>query len=818
MNSSVYQEVKRIVGEALDITVGPHRDAFLNAAFEKDPAIREEVQTLLAACEGAGEFLERKDVDTDPLIGERAGPYRIEQRIGEGGMGSVYRASREDGAFRMMAAVKVIRSGLDSAGIVKRFRNERQILARLSHPNIARLIDGGVIHDGRPYFVMEFVEGQRLNEAAEPLGLYQKLDLFRMLCKAVHYAHQNLVIHGDIKASNVIVTPDGIPKLLDFGVARLSEPDHHANAGLTMTFMPAAFTPDYASPEQVRGDALTTASDIYSLGVLLCELLTGRKPRKYTSPSPEAILRAIATQPPARPSELSGDTDLLGDLDNIVLKALEPDPANRYASAEQLEEDIRRFEAGLPVIARPDSFRYRAGKFVRRNRAIVLAVTLGIAALAGGLATTLWQARIAGIEKQRAERMFNDVRELANSFIFEIEQDIAKLPGSTNVRGKLVSRATQYLDRLAHESANDPQLQRELATAYYKLGDVLGRPDAANLGDTAGSLTSYRKALEMRERLAALNPQDEAMREVLAETYHRYSAVLKVKGDYRGALGFDRKALTIREELLRRKPDNRRRLHLGESYTAVGGSLSQLGLWNEVLDFRGKALAIYRQVDQEDKSEASARGLAVAANRMASILSRAGDKQGAIRQYREVLALRTALLLRNPNDSDARLNVAGTQTSLGTTLIQAGGHSQEAIAMIGQALATYESVAAGDPKDVRVHSLLSSACMRQAEAFVAAGDVPRAMPLLARSLQLRTRLSNDSPLNAGAKGQVAEVHASLGAAHEAAGRTRKALEHYLEAQRIAGEIAKMGRANAVISEIAEKSGKAVERLRETERR
>ncbi len=808
MTSLEYREVKRIVGEALDVTAGAHRNALLDKELAAHPELREEVLTLLAACdESEGGFLERKD--RDPLIGERAGPYRIEELIGEGGMGAVYKATREDGAFRMTAAVKVIRPGLDSAGIAKRFRNERQILARLSHPNIGRLVDGGVTECGRPFFVMEYVEGRRLSDAAAELGLYQKLDLFRILCKAVHYAHQNLVIHGDIKSNNVLVTPDGSPKLLDFGVARLSEPD--TNAGLTITYLPHAFTPDYASPEQVRGEVLSTASDVYSLGVLLCELLTGKKPRNFTSPSPHAILHTFHTQPPLKPSELSGDTELRGDLDNIVLKALDVDPAQRYASAEQMAEDIRRYEAGLPVMARPDSLRYRAGKFVRRNLAAVVVAGIGIVALSGGLGMALWQAKLARQERWRAERMFNDVRDLANTFIFEIERDIAKLPGSTNTRAKLVTRATQYLDRLSQDSQGDPVLQRELAGAYYKLGEVLGRPDAPNLGDTAGSLTNYRKAVQMREALASALQTPESQEE-LAEVYTRYSAVLKVKGDYQGGLAFDRKALAIRQDLYRAEPaSTARRRNLAESFTAVGGSLSQLGQWNDVLETREKALEIYRRLAAEEWSIANRKGLALATNRMASILSRTGDKAGAIKQYREGLSLRSAIAKDYPNDLDAQLNVAGTQTAFGAALAEAG-QRPEAIRMIADAIAQYEKVAAVDAHDARVHSLLSSAYLRQADAYVASGSARTALGLLVKSKAIRDRLAAESPLNAGARGQVAEVMQALGAAHEALGEKDVALRSYREARDIAAEIERLGQANAVIREIVTKSGQAVARL------
>lgn len=810
MNPAAYREVKRIVGEALDLTLGAKREAYLNEVFAKDPELREEVLTLIAACEESDTgFLERKD--RDKLIGQRAGPYRFEEKIGEGGMGIVYRAVREDGAFRMVTAIKVIREGLDSAGISKRFRNERQILARLSHPNIARLLDGGVTECGRPFFVMEHVEGQRMGDAAAKLGLHQKLDIFRVLCNAVHYAHQNLVIHGDIKANNVLVTSDGMPKLLDFGVARLSEPD--VNAGLTVTYLPPAFTPDYASPEQVRGEVLSTASDVYSLGILLCELLTGKRPRTFTTPNPQAILTAFQTAPPKKPSELADDpAPLRGDLDNIVMKALEVDPRQRYASAEQMAEDVRRYEAGLPVMARADSLRYRAGKFVRRNLTAVVAATAGVIALAAGMATTFYQARIARIEKQRAERMFNGARELANSFIFEIEREIAKLPGSTTARGKLVSRATKYLDGLAQDSEGNPVLQRELASAYVKLGEVLGRPDAANLGDTAGSLESFRKAVQIREELTREAGGGADLQEELADAYNLYASLLRVKGDYKASLDYDRKALTICEGLTAADPKNPvRRRRLAEAYTAVGGSLSQLGRWDEVLETRRKPLEIYRQLVAEDPSGAHRAGLALAGNRMASILSRNGQKTEAVRQYREVLALRKAIAGERPQETGPRINVAGTQLSLGVALTQTGQHA-EAKPLLDSAIGIYRAIADADSKDARIHSLLSTAYLRQAENLDATGSHTEALALLGRSKAIRERLAESNPLNVGARGEVAEILAAIGKTYEGMERFEQALKSQREAVAIASEIERAGHANVVIRGIHAESAAAVARL------
>lgn len=396
-----WQRVKEIVSAGLE-REGTSRAAFLEEACGSDESLRQEVEELIASFHDAGDFLDEAPVAVKPFAearsaskhhslccaqGEQIGPYRVLDVLGQGGMGTVYRAMRVDGDFTMQVAVKVVKRGMDSDGVVRRFRRERQILARLGHPNIARLLDGGVTSDGLPYLVMEFVEGKSLDAYCEEhdLSLRERLMLFRSVCSALQYAHRNLIVHGDVKPSNILVTADGVPKLLDFGVAKLLDPTSPEST-VTAEFRP--MTPAYASPEQLRGEAVGTLSDVYSLGVVLYELLAGQRPYKFGSASPVSVRRVIESTEPPKPSVISGRRDLAGDLDNIALKAMDKEPERRYASVEQLSEDLRLLLEGRPVTARPATLPYRVDKFVRRNPFAVAATLLLSLTLLGGVVAT----------------------------------------------------------------------------------------------------------------------------------------------------------------------------------------------------------------------------------------------------------------------------------------------------------------------------------------------------------------------------------------------------------------------------------------------
>jgi hypothetical protein len=392
------------------------RNAFLDEACAGDPELHREVATLLTSAPATGASFrdavaaEARMLASDAVtgqVGRRIGPFRLIALLGEGGMGAVYLAERDDAQFTHQVAIKILAHAVGSPQAIARFRDERQILAALEHPNIVRLLDGGSTEDGLPYLVMEHIEGTTITRYAREreLSVRARIALIRRVCAALQYAHQNLVVHRDIKPSNILVDADGAPKVLDFGIAKLLAPvgsferEARTRTGLAM------FTPEYASPEQARGDAVATVTDVYSVSAVLYELVTGQPPHR-TSGSALEILRVICEVDPQRPSAtgpIELRRELAGDLDNIILKALHKEPARRYASMEQFSDDLGRFLDGLPVTARTATVGYRARKFVRRNKGVVVATSLVVATLLGATVVSLRQARRADAQAERAE-------------------------------------------------------------------------------------------------------------------------------------------------------------------------------------------------------------------------------------------------------------------------------------------------------------------------------------------------------------------------------------------------------------------------------
>ncbi len=479
-----WARVKELFEAVVDLDPN-QRTALLDKECGGDEILRGEIESLLKSDERTDAFIEQPafaiprdlfpDNGEEPFVGQQFGAYQVIREIGRGGLGAVYLAARADDEYRKQVAIKLVRRGLDTEDILRRFRNERQILAQLDHPNIARLIDGGTTDDGLPYFVMDYVDGEPINAYcdANALPTTERLTLFRKVCAAVTYAHQNLVIHRDLKPSNILVTQEGEPKLLDFGIAKLLS----AGDELFTQTIPAlrVMTPEYASPEQVKGDKIMTTSDVYSLGVLLYELLTGQRPYRLKTRTPEEIARAITEQEPERPSTVYAEhpnsrtqnpKSLRGDLDNIVLMAMRKEPARRYASVGQFSEDIRRHLTGLPVIARKDTVTYRASKFVNRHRIGVAAAALVLLSLVGGIVATLIEVQTARRERAKAEAISGFLQKTLHA-----SDPALNLSGQPTVKDILDDASK----RLATEELSDQpevraELQRIIGTSYLSLG------------------------------------------------------------------------------------------------------------------------------------------------------------------------------------------------------------------------------------------------------------------------------------------------------------------------------------------------------------
>jgi tRNA A-37 threonylcarbamoyl transferase component Bud32 len=439
----------------------------------------------------------------DGPIGRVVGHFRLVRVLGEGGMSTVYVAERT-GDFQQTAAVKLLREGLLDAETRARFRAEQQVLASLRHPGIVQLIDGGVTAGGVPYLVMELVDGVPLDEYSRSrgLGVRARVELAIRVLEAVEYAHQRFLAHCDLKFSNILVTPGGQPQLLDFGVTKLLAPAQFGLEPLATRAETRPFTPEFASPEQLAGGNLGTATDIYSAGVVLYALLAGAHPFEAERAQPVELMRAIRHTQPPPPSRRAGgalERELRGDLDAIVLKALRKEPEQRYSSAAQFAHDLRNYLEGRPVEARRGSRRYRAAKFLKRNRVAAGAALLALLALLAGTAGVFWEGVRARGARRLAEARYQAARELTSSLLLDFYQAVGKLDHSEAAQRFLVERSSQTLDALARESGGEAAVECDLADTYWKLGNL-------QKGDAARS--SYARGLALAEAALRARPAD----------------------------------------------------------------------------------------------------------------------------------------------------------------------------------------------------------------------------------------------------------------------------------------------------------------------
>jgi len=812
-----WRQVKELLAIALELDPA-ERTTYLDRACAGDPALRSDLDRFLAADQEAGlEFMNTPAVATEihdrstetavPRVGRRVGPYQILEEIGAGGMGDVYRAFRADDQYRKQVAIKLVRAGQDSGFVISRFKNERQILASLDHPNIARLHDGGTTEDGVPYFVMELIEGEPIDQycVEHNLSVPERLKLFLQVCSAVQYAHQRLIIHRDIKPGNILVASDGTPKLLDFGIAKILDTEAvEGEFEPTLTVF-RVLTPGYASPEQVKGEPITTASDVYSLGVVLYELLTGHHPYRRSNSTPQEIARAVCEVEPEKPStairrkettegrrdsrESSGPADFLdgaaekqgkllrGDLDNIVLMALRKDPQRRYVSVEQFAEDIRRHLGNLPVLARKDTVGYRASKFITRHKAGVTAAVVVLVILLVAMAITVRQARIARQERARAERRFNDVRKLANSLIFEIHDSVQDMPGATATRKLLLERALEYLDSLAREASGDLSLQRELAAGYLRIGSLQGSTVEASLGKSGDALASFRKAVAIRDAVAKADPSNVSDQLNLAIAQHSLGRMLDSAGQP-GAREHAEQALAITERLVALGNtsvdlDHERSIEYELLSDLQTGSGDQTG----ALDSIKKSMAITQDLFKANPQDRKLQhGAGIGNVKVAYAMSQMGLRTEALPFFRSGLDIFESLA-KDQNDARSRRELAVANYFYSGTLMM-NGDIAGALAATRRAVAIIDPMAEADPQNATLQLDRAGGYRAVGADFVLVGRFAEGEVMLRRAIQIFENVLVHNPADQQAPHYLGISEIFLGEALAGTGKTQAALESY----------------------------------------
>lgn len=690
MTPEKWREIEDCFDRVADLSA----DARNRVLADVDADVRDEVQSLLACHDRPANFLQDAIGDqakiivqgsTENWIGKRLGPWRINGVLGQGGMGTVFDAGRDDEHYKQRVAIKLVKLEMDSELGRSRFVRERQILAALHHPFIAKLLDGGATADGLPYLVMEYIDGRPLLDYAREhdLSVEQRVRLFRDILSAVAFAHQKLIVHRDLKPSNILITPEGTPRLLDFGIARLLEQDLDNAMPAETLMVSGLMTPGYASPEQVRGEPVAPASDIYSLGTILFELLTDTPAHVLSAQSAAEIVRVVCHDGVPKPSDVAPERvsrKLRGDLDVIVLTALQKDPARRYTSAEAMAEDLLRYQEGLPIRARPDSFVYRAGKFARRHAGAVIAGLLAVVALTAGIVTTAIQAR-------RAERRFQEVRQLANRFLFDFENQLHDVPGAIKAREMVVATSLEYLNRLAADAGNDRPLLDEIAQAYEKTGDIQGWPPAANLGHFRDALATYGKALALYQRVLDAQPNDPRLQLRMSRCYSHMSETYVQANQLQEAAEAARKANEFATAALKRLPaDADARMLQSGALRVRALALSRQGNAGAAIPLFQEAVQLLESQVRDGLPRANF-VLSTVLGNLARAQERRGQLEEALRSIDRGIALQEKILAENPGSATGRRNLHVSTQSKGGLL---GANDRPNLGRPKEALAVYE--------------------------------------------------------------------------------------------------------------------------------
>lgn len=792
----------------------PERTGLLERECADDHALRKSVEAMLGTIERAEQESQDRhgdshSTDSSPPLtvaasfppyllggglrvarsGDTVADFVLGEELGQGGMGAVFKARRKNSSHDQQVAFKVLNAQMLTPELRLRFTTERDILARLRHPYIAGLIDGGTTAQGIPYLAMELVDGEPIDQFCDnrQLTISARLALLEKLADALQYAHQNLVIHRDIKPSNVLVTADGIPKLVDFGIAKLL-PDHQTSPAETTDsqtdtpgsatdyFGSRAFTPDFASPEQILEGRASTASDVYSLGILAALLLTGCKPYELAEGSAKALVKAFEQTRVWRASSLLTEASdqqlqdaivsnrqttvqrlrkrLRGDIDTVLAKATHVDPERRYPSAQAFGQDLENHRKGKPVLARGDSLGYRTWSLIRLNRLAFSVVGATLVALSIGLVAALWQARIA---KDR----FSDLHKFAGIVIGDIYDTVSDLPGSTPTRELITNEAQRYLDKLAEQDLTDDQLLTDLALAYRRIADVQGWPSNANLGDSEGALRNYNKAQDVAEQITSENL---AMRRARAQIYRRKADVLAWQGKVEEALLQLTNSQLMFEDLLAAQP-NESNAYIDLAYNLINQgdklghpSFQNLGKTDDATNYYLDAVALLRERAKASQGEDREllRSYSVALERAGTMALVANNTPGALQNFEQSRDIRLQLAARHPDHMNIQRDAGVAIEQIAKVQLQRNDHTQ-AIANFRLALATYIRLADIDPENTNAIRTVAIGRKNLANALLEVGDKTAALAEYQQAQVLLSALVENDPTSSQLRQELNEL-------------------------------------------------------------
>lgn len=804
-----------------------------------DAELRAEVESLLAADEDSGISIElavqdeaASLLDAPVLIGQRLGIYRVTSELGRGGMGAVYLALRDDEEFQQRVALKIVKRGMDTADVLARFRYERQILANLDHPYIARLFDGGSTDDGVPYFVMEYVEGKPVSHFCREnkLTYHERCELFLRILDAVAYAHRSLVIHRDLKPANILITAEGVPKLLDFGVASILRPHLDGDPTQTSAFRP--FSPGYASPEQVRGLPLTTATDIYSLGAILYELLAGTRAHLIESHTPAEIIRVVCDTETGRPSKEA--PDLPAELDDIVLMAMRKEPERRYGSAVEFADDLRRFLDGRPVIARQDSVPYRVRKFIVRNSLETTLVTLMALSLVAGLFISVAQMRraqraqraaesermisqretaaaettrvnesrqksvaesqraiasqqreLAEQQKTLAEQRSKDIVELAGRALFDVHDAIVTLPGSVDARRTLVKTTLEYLQNLQKQQGMNDEMRQALAAGYFKVATIQGNPLGPSLQDFAAAEASLLEGQKILMPAYNRHPEVPDLMLRLIEIRSSLARLMYRSGREHEAIQYYLDLLPVAHRLasLKKCP-----LVCKTQEPVLENDLANHMMTvdtNQALGHAERGIVLDRALLKEYPGDITIeQGLGSITAAAAGALRNLGELEKASEYYRESIASRERLLEAHPTNTLIRRNLmiayGNYEVLLGIPWSPNLNRPAEARVYGRKCIALARAEVKDDPNDVTAKRDLGMSLSRFGTLPPEPNEVAESLAMLREAQGLIEPIAKANPSSSEAAGQVALILEYEGHRLEDLDRVPEALNSYRE--------------------------------------